>query len=165
MNPFSWDVPWAVLFGALFVIVFFRSNLFHLIGRGLVSGLAKTRLMAKYFDSAGYKKAQELICRYGAPVVTLCFATVGFQTLVLMASGAGKMPLRKYLPANILGCMLWALIYSTAGMVGFRLIGWGWQRSPALAVAAIALIALAVFIFVRVQREKEPARAKKQPPA
>lgn len=41
MNPFDWDAPWAVLFAALFAIVFFRSNLFHLIGRGLVSGLAK----------------------------------------------------------------------------------------------------------------------------
>lgn len=124
MNPFDWDAPWAVLFAALFVIVFFRSNLFHLIGRGLVSGLTKTKLLSSYLESAGYKKSQDLICRYGTPVVTLCFATVGFQTLVLLASGRAKMPMRRCLPANILSCLLWAMIYSTVGMVGFRLLGW-----------------------------------------
>ena len=86
-------------------------------------------------------------------MVTLCFATVGFQTLVLMASGAGKMPLRKYLPANILGCMLWAMIYSTVGMVGFRLLGWSWDKSPALTITTAVAIAGLIYLFVRRNRK------------
>ena len=153
MNPFDWDAPWAVLVAALFVIVFFRSNLFHLIGRGLVSGLAKTELLSSYLESAGYRRAQDLICRYGAPIVALCFATVGFQTLVLLASGAAKMPMRRYLPANILGCLLWAIIYSTVGMVGFRLIGWAWDKSPAVTITTAVAVAGLIYLFVRRNRK------------
>ena len=49
-----------------------------------------------------------MVARWGAPVVTLSFLTVGIQTLVNLAAGVMRMPLRRYIPALTVGAILWA---------------------------------------------------------
>lgn len=63
------------------------------------------------------------------------------------------MPMRRYLPANILSCLLWAMIYSTVEMVGFRLLGWSWDKSPALTITTAVAIAGLIYLFVRKNRK------------
>ena len=55
------------------------------------------------------------MARFGAPLVTLSFLTVGVQTLLNAAAGGLRMPLRRYTPAAIVGSLLWAGLYTTAG--------------------------------------------------
>ena len=73
-------------------------------------------------------------------MVTLSFLTVGIQTLVNLAAGVLRMPLRRYLPALIVGAIIWAFLYATVGFASFA----AWRRVYELSppVALIILVAL-----------------------
>ena len=73
-------------------------------------------------------RAQRLSARLGIVAVPLSFLTIGVQTAINFSAGFTLMPLRRYLPAVIVGCLLWALLYSTVGMVGFAAIGALWNQ-------------------------------------
>jgi membrane protein DedA with SNARE-associated domain len=107
---------------------------------------------------------QQLVARWGAPVVTLSFLTVGIQTLVNLAAGVLRMPLRRYLPALTVGAIIWAFLYATVGFATFA----AWRRlyevSPAAAIISlVALLAgLAGYIVWQVrhrhaEERQEPA--------
>lgn len=147
MDPTQWDAPFPVVVAALFVIVMLRANATFWIGRLSIAGLRRFRLSA-LLDSPGYLRASERIDRYGAPVVTLSFLTVGFQTLANLAAGATGMKLRHYLPAVSVGGVIWAVIYATVGFVGLELFGRLYAYSPALAVISVAVIAVAIAGYV-----------------
>lgn len=155
MNPLEWDAPWFVISAALFVIVMARANGTYWLGRLLERGAHLTRA-ARLMDSTGYAHAVERLNRWGAPVVSLSFLTIGVQTLINLAAGATRMPLRRYLPAVTVGCVMWAIIYGTVGTLGFEAFGLLWQRSPLLTVSlGILLVAAAVaFIAWRVREAR-----------
>ena len=44
------------------------------------------------------------------------FLTVGVQTAVNLMAGAGRMPLVRYLPAVAVGSLIWAGVYTVAGV-------------------------------------------------
>jgi membrane protein DedA with SNARE-associated domain len=107
---------------------------------------------------------QQMVARWGAPVVTLSFLTVGIQTLVNLAAGVMRMPLRRYIPALTIGAILWAFLYATVGFVTFA----GWQRvyqlSPTVAIVTLVVLlaGLAGYIVWQVRHrdnedEREPA--------
>ena len=146
--------PWAV--GVLFVIVMVRANATYWLGRGAQSGARRTRLSGM-LASPEFRRAQDFISRWGAPIVTLSFLTVGIQTLVNLAAGVARMPLRRYLPAVMLGSILWALLYAT---VGFVTVG-AWLKlyelSPlgAIVGTVVLLAALGAFVWWQVQQRTE----------
>jgi membrane protein DedA with SNARE-associated domain len=111
-----------------------------------------------------FARMQQTVARWGAPVVTLSFLTVGIQTLVNLAAGVMRMPLRRYLPALTVGAILWAFLYATVGFATFA----GWRRvyelSPAVAIASLVVLlaGLAGYIVWQVRHrheedEREPA--------
>lgn len=153
VNPFDWNAPWFIVAGGLFVIVMLRANGTYWLGRGISAGTSHTRY-AKLLSTPGYVKAQNWLERWGPPVVTVSFLTVGVQTLVNLAAGVGRMSMRRYLPAVIVGSVLWALLYSTIGFVGFAAVAALYRFSPALAVvtAVLVVVALVVFIVWRVRQ-------------
>ena len=115
----SLPFPWA--FGVLFLIVMARANATYWIGRGAESGAERTRLSA-VLGSPKFRRAQGFVSRWGAPIVTISFLTIGLQTLINLAAGVARMPLRRYLPAVALGSIVWALLYATVGFV--TVAGW-----------------------------------------
>lgn len=143
MNPLAWDAPKLVVHAALFCIVFMRASATYAAGRGLIAGMSHTRFAARA-QGERYQRAMQLVASYGAPVVALCFLTVGLQTLVLLSAGALRMPLRRFIPALVVGSTLWSLLYGTVGFVGFEL----WMRlydfSPALAIGGTVLLVATV---------------------
>lgn len=153
MNPFSWNAPWFVVAAGLFVIVMLRANGTYWLGRGMSAGTSRSRYAA-LLDAPGYLKARAWLERWGALAVTFCFLLVGVQTLVNLAAGVGRMSMRRYLPAVVLGCILWALLYSTIGFVGFAAVAALYSLSPVLAIglAVVAVTALVVFIVWRVRQ-------------
>lgn len=159
MNPMQWDAPWFIVSAALFVIVMLRANGTYWFGRLLERGARRTRA-ARLLSSPGYASAVARLNRWGAPLVSLSFLTIGVQTLVNLAAGATRMPLRSYLPAVTVGCVVWAVIYGTVGMIGFRAVGLLWQRSPALTLVLAGLLASVAALLVRRRREAGPHRVE-----
>ena len=139
MNPFTWDAPFAAVYAGLFVIVTLRASATYILGRGVAAGVQHSRF-AERMQGARYQQAVNLVSRYGAPVVSLCFLTVGFQTIVLLATGALRMPLRRFIPALAVGGALWALLYSTVGFVGFELIAMAYRFSPPLTIGVLVAV-------------------------
>src|SRR6476469_2126336 len=157
-------LPFPLAVGVLFCIVMLRANATYWIGRGAATGAARTRL-SRVVGSATFRRAHGIVARWGAPVVTGSFLTVGIQSLFNLAAGVARMPLRRYLPAVTLGSILWALLYATVGFV--TVAGWLklYELSPLAAIVGtvVLLTALGAFVWWQVQqrtkeRSSEPDR-------
>lgn len=157
-DPTSWNLPFGIVVAALFVIVMLRGNATYLLGRGIAAGASRTRA-AKLMESKHYATGAGWVNRWGAPAVALCFLTVGLQTMVLLAAGITRMPLRRYLPAVIIGCILWAFLYGTVGMIGFHAVALLWSRSPLLVFALAALLGGGLFLALRRRDEALPSHS------
>ena len=104
----------------------------------------------------GFARVQDLVSRWGAPVVTVSFLTVGVQTLVNLVAGMTRMPLRRYLPALAAGSVLWGLLYATAGFAGVTAWWQLYQRSAPAAIALAVLVVggVAAYVLVQVRRHR-----------
>ena len=154
------DWPYPVAVAVLFLIALLRAGATYALGRAAQGGARRTRV-AKLMARPGFARVQDVVARWGAPVVTLSFLTVGIQTLVNLVAGMTRMPLRRYLPALAAGSVLWGLLYATVGFAGVT--AW-WQlylRSPVLAVAL--LVALVGGIIAYVVRQVHAHRAAEVP--
>ncbi|OAH60044.1 hypothetical protein AYJ66_02200 [Dietzia cinnamea] len=125
------EQPFAIAFSTLFVIVMLRANATYWLGRGALRGGRLSRRFAHRLEGPTMQRAQRLSARYGVIAVPLSFLTVGVQTAINFSAGFTVMPLRRYLPAVTVGCVLWALLYSTVGMVGWAAIATLWDRVTA----------------------------------
>ena len=157
----GWPYPVAV--AALFVVVMLRAGATYAIGRAAQEGVRRSRL-ARVMSKPRFARMQQAVARWGAPVVIVSFLTVGIQTLVNLAAGVMRMPLRRYIPALIVGSILWAFLYATVGFATFA----GWRRvyetSPTVAVVTLVVLlaGLAGYIVWQVRHrddedEREPA--------
>lgn len=159
MDPTTWGLPFPLLVGALFVIVMARANGTYWLGRAAAAGTERTR-MRRLLHAPGYLRAVRWIDRWGAPAVSASFLTVGFQTLMNLAAGVMRMSLRHYLPAVVVGSVIWAFLYGTLGFAGFTAVAALYERSPvlgvALAVLAVGLLAWWVVSQVRAAHAAAP---------
>ncbi|HEX8487275.1 MAG TPA: VTT domain-containing protein [Propionibacteriaceae bacterium] len=158
----SWPYPLTV--AALFVIVLTRANATYWVGRGARSGADRTRLQP-LMSSAAFLRAARLLERWGAPLVTACFLTVGIQTVVNLAAGATRMSMRRYLPAVALGSAVWAFLYATVGFATFTAWRRLYEQSPPAAVVVVGVLVVALIAFVRRQLGHRTARQEHQPPS
>ncbi|MEI2279301.1 VTT domain-containing protein [Paenarthrobacter ilicis] len=152
------SLPFGVALAALFAIVMIRVNVTYWIGRGAVAGFAHTRFGAA-LSRPKAARAQLLIQRWGPYAVVLSFLTVGLQTAINLAAGAGRMPLRRYLPAAVAGSVLWAVLYATIGLAALE----AWlavaAASPVGAVLAAAAAAAVIVWLVVIRRRRAAARS------
>lgn len=161
MNPFEWEAPYLVVVAGLFVIVMLRANGTYWLGRLVQDGARRTRRLGRLMRTPGYEAAVERLNRWGPLVVSASFLTVGVQTLVNLAAGGTRMPLRRYLPAVTAGCVLWAFLYGTVGFIGFEALALLWQRFPWAAVGlAVAVVAASAWFVTNRVREARLARAE-----
>ena len=141
--------PFTIAFAALFGIVFARAQLTYWAARGLVAGAGRTRL-ADRLDDPKTLRITVSLNRWGPPLVTLSFLTVGIQTAVNAAAGLTRMPWPRYTAWMVPGCLAWAAIYATVGLAAVQ--AWialaarsAWAPWIALAVV-IAVIALVIVL-------------------
>ena len=92
-----------------------RANTTYWLGRGIAAGVKHTRFQ-HLLTGPIYQRAERFIQRWGIFAIPLSFMTVGIQTAVNASAGVARMPLARYLPSVIVGCLIWAAIYSTVGM-------------------------------------------------
>lgn len=154
------SLPFVWAFSILFVIVMLRSNATYWAGRALAAGGRKTKLQ-KHLDSDAVKRAEKVIARWGSPAVAVSFLTIGVQTAVNMSAGLGRMPLRRYIPATVVGSIAWASIYATIGIAAFEAALAAAAGSP-VALMGLVLMAAAAMLglhLFRVSRTRKLDRS------
>ncbi len=132
----SW--PYAATLAFFFAGALVRSNATYWAGRGLRAGGERTRLSA-HLDRPAVLAAERFVTRVGAPAVTLSFLTIGFQTAIIAAAGALRMPLSRFVPAAAVGSLLWAGIYTT---IGFAVVdAWLTGKAGPWLLLAVTIVA------------------------
>lgn len=145
------SLPFAWAFLLLFGIVMARANATYWVGRGAAAGGRKTKLK-KYLDSAPMARAESIIARWGAPAVAICFITVGLQTAINLAAGVGRMPyVSRYLPAVVVGSVIWALLYATIGLAAINaaIAAIGGEPAGLVVLLVIAVVIVAAILWRR----------------
>lgn len=142
------DWPVVPLYAFLVVVALCRAGATYALGRG-ARGAAGRRWA---LDATWLARGEDVVRRFGAPAVTLCFLTIGVQTAVNLAAGTLRMPLRRYLPALALGALLWAGVYLTVGIAVVETF-WGSSR-PWLLLAVLAGAAVSALVVRQVLRRR-----------
>ncbi|WP_420366305.1 VTT domain-containing protein [Curtobacterium sp. L3-7] len=152
MPSFLEGLPFWWLVLALFVIVFCRAQATYWIARGAVAGASRSR-WGRWLDSAAVRRGSALLDRWGLPVVTVSFVTVGLQTVMNAAAGLARVPWWRYLLAMVPGCVAWAFLYATVGLAVFWAVVAALAGSP-WGIAAVALLVVATVVAVTVVRHR-----------
>lgn len=152
----SWvtSQPFVLAFGFLLIVVFFRAQGTYWIGRGARAGAMQTRLAGR-LTGPRMTRATAALNKWGWPLVTVSFLTVGLQTVVNAAAGIARMRWPRYTLAMLPGCAAWAAIYATVGLAAFEAwvalsvrSAWAPWTIPAVLVPA------AVIFVVRLRRRR-----------
>lgn len=137
------DWPVWLAFGFLFLVALLRGTLTFAIGRGIRSAGDRSRA-AEQLERPALQRAERFVRRVGPPAVSLGFLTVGFQTAINLSAGLLRMPWTRFLPAVVVGALLWATIYTT---IGFAVIdaflgrlSWWWALAALGAVLVVFLV-------------------------
>jgi len=147
---------WLVL--ALFAVVFCRAQATYWLARGAVAGASRSR-WGRWLDSAAVRRGSALLDRWGLPVVTVSFLTVGLQTIMNAAAGVARVPWWRYTIAMVPGCVAWAFVYATVGIALFWAVVATVAGSPWGVVALVALLLAAGAVVWSVRRRAGRARA------
>ena len=122
----------------MWIVGIVRTCLVYWVAALAAKGSARLHRIREAMERPLYRKARAFINRWGVIAVPLCFLTVGFQTAVIVTTGFTRMPLRRWIPAMLMGTLMWAAIYTT---IGFAIL------------AALACV-VAGAVIISVVREK-----------
>src|SRR5699024_4822686 len=134
MNPLNWSFPIAVTWLILFGIILARAGGTFLLGRLARTGIRRIERVDRMMSGPTYRKAEGIIDREGARLDAVSFLMTGIPTGLILAAGATGMSYRRYPPALAVGGAMWATIYSTVGLIGFKALAAGYQAAPGLTV-------------------------------
>lgn len=134
----SLPLGWAVLLFWLGASI--RATITYALGRGAAAGASRTSLR-RYLSGPVYLRARSFVHRWGPWAIPLCFLTVGLQTAVIATAGVTRMPWRRFLPAMLLGALIWGIIYGTVGMAVVWAVIAAALASPWAAAALVAVLA------------------------
>ncbi|MBS6978889.1 MAG: VTT domain-containing protein [Rothia mucilaginosa] len=147
-------LPIEVALAFMWVVGIVRTSIVYALGALAAKGGARLDRIRKAMDSPLYRKARRLINRWGVIAVPLCFLTVGLQTAVIITTGFTKMPLRRWVPAMLVGTFMWACIYTTIGFAILAALGLEpWMFPLALAIVITVLVIVTQLRERRINRE------------
>ena len=147
-------LPIEVALAFMWVVGIVRTSIVYALGALAAEGGARLDRIRKAMDSPLYRKARRLINRWGVIAVPLCFLTVGLQTAVIITTGFTKMPLRRWVPAMLVGTFMWACIYTTIGVAILAALGLEpWMFPLALAIVITVLVIVTQLRERRINRE------------
>ena len=136
-------LPIEVALAFMWVVGIVRTSIVYALGMLAAEGGARFDRIRKAMDSPLYRKARAFINRWGVIAVPLCFLTVGLQTAVIITTGFTKMPLRRWVPAMLVGTFIWACIYTTIGFAILAALGlepWMFPLALALVITALVIV-------------------------
>lgn len=147
-------LPIEVALAFMWVVGIVRTSIVYALGALAAEGGARLDRIRKAMDSPLYRKARRLINRWGVIAVPLCFLTVVLQTAVIITTGFTKMPLRRWVPAMLVGTFMWACIYTTIGFAILAALGLEpWMFPLALAIVITVLVIVTQLRERRINRE------------
>lgn len=147
-------LPIEVALAFMWVVGIVRTSIVYVLGALAAEGGARLDRIRKAMDSPLYRKARRLINRWGVIAVPLCFLTVGLQTAVIITTGFTKMPLRRWVPAMLVGTFMWACIYTTIGFAILAALGLEpWMFPLALTIVITVLVIVSQLRERRINRE------------
>lgn len=147
-------LPIEVALAFMWMVGIVRTSIVYALGALAAEGGARLDRIRKAMDSPLYRKARRLINRWGVIAVPLCFLTVGLQTAVIITTGFTKMPLRRWVPAMLLGTFIWACVYTTIGFAILAALGLEpWMFPLALAIVITVLVIVSQLRERRINRE------------
>ena len=147
-------LPIEVALAFMWVVGIVRTSIVYVLGALAAEGGAHLDRIRKAMDSPLYRKARAFINRWGVIAVPLCFLTVGLQTAVIITTGFTKMPLRRWVPAMLVGTFIWACIYTTIGFAILAALGLEpWMFPLALALVITVLVIVSQLRERRINRE------------
>lgn len=147
-------LPIEVALAFMWVVGIVRTSIVYALGALAAEGGARLDRIRKAMDSPLYRKARRLINRWGVIAVPLCFLTVGLQTAVIITTGFTKMPLRRWVPAMLVGTFMWACVYTTIGFAILAALGLEpWMFPLALAIVITVLVIVTQLRERRINRE------------
>ncbi len=136
--------PFWVVLVAFWIGATVRGTATYWIGRGVRAGGARSR-WSHHLDRPSVLRAERFVRKVGPPAVTLGFLTVGLQTAINASSGMLRMPLRRFLPAVVLGALVWAVVYTTVGLTvvdaALGRVPWWWLLGVVALVGVVVLAA------------------------
>lgn len=145
--PLLWSI------GFFWMLAILRTLIVFSLGRGLASGVERTRWFDRVMEGPVYVRAQRFIQRHGVWAIPFCYLTVGIQTAVIGSAGVARMPWRRFLPAAALGTFLWGVVYGTVGMaVVWAVIGAALGEGRGVLALVLILAAVAAFVVWRRRR-------------
>ena len=98
------ELPFAMAFGILFVIVMLRANATYWLGRAADSGGRKSRRLQNRLEGKSMYRARDIMATWGVAAVPLSFLTIGLQTAINFSAGAMRMPVRNHLGDHLRHC-------------------------------------------------------------
>lgn len=155
--PSWWDgQPFAVSVFALWVVATLRGQATYFLARYVITRLSdrpgKAQLteseqppwkirLARWVNGPGVDRGRQALERWGWPLIAFCYLTVGFQTLVLAASGAMRVRWMVFSAAQFPGAVAWAFIYTTIGFAA-------WTSTRAYPVVGGVMVVLLLGVIV-----------------
>ncbi|MDO8120308.1 DedA family protein [Isoptericola sp. b490] len=127
----------------------------YAVGRSMGPGLRRSR-WGRWIGDRRWDRAEAALDRHGPATVLLGRFAAVLRALVPALAGAGRMPYRRFLPANAAGGTAWVLAATGVGYVA----GASWRSAETLlgtwgaVVAAVALGAAAIAAVRRRHRRK-----------
>lgn len=122
MEGFWSDYPFWGAWVLLFVVGFLRGQatygLARLAAARTARHLTSTRARIWLAEDTTHP-GKRFLARVGLPAISLCYLTVGFQTVVLIAAGVIGISWPKFSLAQLPGVTAWATIYSTVGFAAW----------------------------------------------
>jgi membrane protein DedA with SNARE-associated domain len=103
------ELPWIIL--AAFVGTLFGDQLFFFLGRRHSEFLLKRKPHWK----PRLERVQKLISNYQILIIISFRFLYGLRTITPFALGMSQVPLRLFIPLNILGALVWAVVIGVAG--------------------------------------------------
>ena len=147
-------LPFEVALLFMWVVGIVRTSIVYALGALAAEGGSRLARIRNAMNSPLYRKARAFINRWGVIAVPLCFLTVGLQTAVIITTGFTKMPLRRWVPAMLVGTFMWACIYTSFGFALLAALGLEpWMFPVALAVVVTVLVVSAQIRERRINRE------------
>ena len=103
-------------------------------------------------------RGADLLRRWGLGAVSLCYLTIGIQTVIIATAGVLRIRWWRFTAAQVPGVLAWALIYTT---IGFAVWAAAWRtalREHPVVAAALLLIVVGLVVF-GVRRRRARRRA------
>jgi membrane protein DedA with SNARE-associated domain len=110
----------------------------------------KNRMVQSVMKRPAFSRSLELIERYPVRFVLLFRFAYGLRAVAPVAIGTSRVPVRLFVPLNILTAIVWGTLFTAAGY----LIGPAFERAEArygttIAIATMALSAAAILFALR----------------